>query len=109
MVNGMANRETSELGGEGIALCPEGLISWLLTPILGERGVIVKRGCHCRAVIMWGGSIRENEFLIFSLACLEVAMSVRVMRPASSDARGVARCCCVSRCILPFQKRFEEC
>jgi hypothetical protein len=58
---------------------------------------------------MWGGSIRENEFLIFSLACLEVAMSVRVMRPASSDARGVARCCCVSRCILPFQKRFEEC
>ena len=28
MVNVMANRKTSELGGEGVAVCPEGLISW---------------------------------------------------------------------------------
>jgi len=36
---------------------------------------------------MWGGSIRENKFLIFWLACLEVAVSLHVMRPTSSDAR----------------------
>ena len=46
MVIGMANRVTSEIGGEGVAVCPEGLISWVLTPVLGERGVIVKEGCH---------------------------------------------------------------
>jgi len=40
-----------------------------------------------RAVILWGRSIRENEFLIFWLACLEVAVSLRVMRPTSSDAK----------------------
>ena len=32
MVNGMANRETSELGGEGVAVYLKGLISWVLTP-----------------------------------------------------------------------------
>jgi len=42
----MAKRETSELGGEGAAVCPESLISWVLTPVLGERGVIVKGGYH---------------------------------------------------------------
>jgi glutaminase len=46
MVNGMANRETSGLGGEGVAVCPEYLISWVFTPVLGERGVIVKGGFH---------------------------------------------------------------
>ena len=62
--NGMANRETSELGGGGVAVFPEGLISWVLTPVLRECGVMVKGGFHyflvtrahfCRAVIMWGG------------------------------------------------------
>jgi hypothetical protein len=81
----MANRDTSELGGEGIAICPDGLISWVFTPVLGERGVTVKGVCRislvtrahfCRAVIMWGGSIRENEFLFFWLVCLEVAISL---------------------------------
>jgi len=46
----------------------------VFTPVLGERGVIVKgnaiftlvtRAHFCRAVMMWGGSIRENEFLSF--------------------------------------------
>jgi hypothetical protein len=55
-----------------------------------------------------GGSIRENEFLVFWLVCLEVAISLRVMRPTSSDAR-LGRCCHVSRCIPPFQKPSEEC
>jgi hypothetical protein len=34
-----------------------------------------------------GGSIRENEFFFFWLVCLEVAISLRVMRPTSFDAR----------------------
>ena len=60
---------------------------------------------------MWGGSIRESEFLIFCLVvCLEVAISLRVMRPTSlmRDSWGVGGCCRVSCCILPFQKPFEE-
>jgi hypothetical protein len=44
MVNGMANRETSEPGGEGVAVYLKGLISWVFTPVLGELGVIVKGG-----------------------------------------------------------------
>ena len=76
MVIGMANRVTSEIGGEGVAVCPEGLISWVLTPVLGERGVMVKGECHfssmtrahfCRAVIMWGGSIGVYDILFFGL------------------------------------------
>jgi len=62
--------------------------------------------------MMWGGSIRENEFLIFWFVYLEVAISLRVTRPTSSDARlrwGVDGCCHVGRCIMPFQKPFEEC
>ena len=86
------NRETSELGGEGVAVCPEGFISWVLTPVLKEYGVMVKERCHfslvtrahfCRAVIMWEGSIRENEFF-YLLACM---LCLRVTRPTSSDAR----------------------
>ena len=46
MVNGMANRETSELGGIGIAVYPEGLISWVFTPVLRECGVMVKGGSN---------------------------------------------------------------
>jgi len=46
MVNGMANRETSEFGGEGVAVCPKGLISWVFTPVLRECGVMVKGGSN---------------------------------------------------------------
>jgi len=34
-----------------------------------------------------GGSIHENEFLIFWFVCLEVAISLRVTRLTISDAR----------------------
>jgi len=46
MVNGMASRETNELGGEGVAVCLEGLISWVFTPVWGKCGAMVKGGCH---------------------------------------------------------------
>ena len=37
--------------------------------------------------MIWEGSIRENESLIFLLTCLEAEMSLRAMRPTSSDAK----------------------
>ena len=92
MLNGMAGENTIELGevGDG-AFCRKDLISWVFTPVLGSwsRGDAIfsfaARAHFCRAVIMWGGSIRGNEF-IFWLVCLEVAISLCVMRPTSSDA-----------------------
>jgi hypothetical protein len=42
----MADKETGELGGEGVAVYLKGLISRVFTPELGERGVMVKGGCH---------------------------------------------------------------
>ena len=91
-----ANREISELGGDDVAVCPEGLISWVFTSVLrsvgswsrgGDNSSLVTRVHFCRAVMIWGGSILENESLIFGLVCVEVAISLRVMRPTSSDAR----------------------
>jgi len=60
-----------------------------------------------------GGGFHENEFLEFWLiACLEVAISLRVMRPTSFDARfkgGGWMLSCKPLYFLPFQKPFEEC
>ena len=33
-------------GGEGIGVCPKHFVPWVLTPVMGEFGVIVKGGCH---------------------------------------------------------------
>jgi len=33
MVNGVADRETSELGGEGVAVCTEGPFSWVFSSL----------------------------------------------------------------------------
>jgi hypothetical protein len=68
----MAGENTIELGevGDG-AFCRKDLISWVFTPVLGSwsRGDAIfsfaARAHFCRAVIMWGGSIREKEYLIF--------------------------------------------
>ena len=46
MVNGMADGEPRESGGEGIGVCPKHFVPWVLTPVMGEFGVIVKGGCH---------------------------------------------------------------
>ena len=97
MVNGMANRETSELGGEGVAAYFKGIISWVFNLIWGAWGhgqggihffhLQCLLGLYLWAVMMWGGCICKNDFLFFWLACLEVAVSLRVMRPTRSDAR----------------------
>ena len=46
MVNGMADGEPRKSGGEGIGVCPKHFFSWVLTPVMGEFGVIVEGGCH---------------------------------------------------------------
>ena len=46
MVNGMADGEPRKRGGEGICVCPKHFVPWVLTPVMGEFGVIVKGGCH---------------------------------------------------------------
>ena len=42
MVNGMADGEFRKTGGEGIGVCPQHFVPWVLTPVMGEFGVIVK-------------------------------------------------------------------
>ena len=72
------------------------IVHWVLTPVAGEFEVIVEGGCQfflvtrahfCKAAVMWEGSIREKESLLFLFVCLEVEMSLRAMRPSSSDAK----------------------
>ena len=60
---------------------------------------------------MWEGSIRAKESLIILFVCLEAEVSLRAMRPTSSDAKlweevGRDR---VDRCILPCQRPFVVC
>jgi len=46
MVNGMADGESRESGGKGIGVCPKHFVPWVLTPEVGDFGVMVKGGCH---------------------------------------------------------------
>ena len=46
MVNGMAGGEPRKLGEEGISVCDKHFVPWVLTPVMGELGVIVKGGCQ---------------------------------------------------------------
>ena len=42
MVNGMADGEPREPGGEGNGVCPKHFVPWVLTPVMGEFGVIIR-------------------------------------------------------------------
>jgi len=42
MASGMADGEPRKSGGEGIGVCPKHFVPWVLTPVIGEFGVIVK-------------------------------------------------------------------
>ena len=46
MVNGMADGEPGKSGGKGIGVCPKHFVPWVLTPVMGEFGVMVEGGCH---------------------------------------------------------------
>ena len=42
----MADGELRKTGGEGIGVCPKHFVPWVLTPVMGEFGVMVKGGRH---------------------------------------------------------------
>jgi len=46
MVNGMADGEPRISGGEGVGVYPKHFVPWVLTPEMGELGVMVTGGCH---------------------------------------------------------------
>jgi len=48
---------------------------------------LVTRAHFWKAAVVWEGSIWEKESLIFLFVCLDVEVSLRAMRPASSDAK----------------------
>ena len=86
----MADGEPRKTGGEGIGVCPKHFVPWVLTPVMGEFGVMVEGGCQFffsdqgpllkGGGDVGGGSILEKESLIFLFVYLEVEMSLRVMR-----------------------------
>jgi hypothetical protein len=96
MVNGMADGEPRKTGGEGIGVCPKHFVPWVLTSVMGEFGVIVKGGCRFffsdRGPFLKGGGDVGGEYSCkrvfdFFVHMLEAEMSLRAMRPTSSDAK----------------------
>jgi len=96
MVNGMADGEPRESGGEGIGVCPKHFVPWVLTPVMGEFGVIVEGGCPFfssdQGPLLKGGGDVGGEYhceRVFDIlfACLEAEMSLPAMRPTKSDAK----------------------
>ena len=66
MVNGMADGEFRESGGEGIGVCPKHFVSWVLTPVMGEFEVMVEGGCHLflsdQGPLLKGGGDAGGEY-----------------------------------------------
>jgi hypothetical protein len=95
MVNGMADGESRTTGAEGIGVCPKYFVPWVLTPVMGEFGVMVEGGCHFffsdQGPLLKGGGDVGGEYpckrVIFLLVYLEAEVSLRAMRPTNSDAK----------------------
>jgi len=96
MVNGMANGGPRKTGGEGIGVCPKHFVPWVLTPVMGEFGVMVEGGCHFffsdQGPLLKGGGDVGGEYLCkrvfdFFVRIIEAEVSLRAMRPTSSDAK----------------------
>jgi hypothetical protein len=76
MVNGMADGEPRESGGEGIGVCPKHFFPWVLTPVMGDYGVIVKGLCHI--FFSDQGPLLKGEYpceRVFGFVCLEAEKS----------------------------------
>jgi len=92
----MADGEFRESGGKGVGVCPKHFVPWVLTPVMGKFGVMVEGGCHFffsnQGLLLKGGGDVGGEYpgervVGFLFVCLEVEMSLRAMRPTSSDAK----------------------
>jgi len=78
---------TIKSGGEGIGVCPKHFVPWVLTPVMGEFGVMVKGGCQFllsdQGQLLKGGGDVGGEY-----ACERVfGFFVRMFR-----GRGVFTC-----------------
>jgi hypothetical protein len=82
--------------GEGIGVCPKHFVPWVITPVMGRFGVMVEGGCHFffsdQGPLLKGGGDVGGEYpckrvFIFSFVYLEAEVSLRAMRPTSSDAK----------------------
>ena len=92
MVNGMADGEPRETGGEGIGVCLKHFVPWVLTPVMRGFGVMVEGGYHFffsdQGPFLKGGGDVGGEYpckILF--VYLEAEVSLRAMRPTSSDAK----------------------
>ena len=120
MVDGMADGEPRESGGEGIGVRPKHLVPWVLTPVMGEFGVIIEGGCHFffsdQGPLLKGGGNAggkypgERVFDFFVRMFRGRGVFTCAIRPTSSDAKhmggGGGH---VGRCILPYQRPFAVC
>ena len=88
--------EPRKTGGEGIGVCPKHFVPWVLTPGMGEFGVMVEGGCHFffsdQGPLLKGGGDVGGEYpcerVVFLFVCLEAEVSLRAMRPTTvSDAK----------------------
>jgi len=82
----MADGEPRKLGGEGIGVCPKHFVPWVLTPVMGEFGVIVEGGCHFffsdQGPLLKGGGDVGGEYPCkrvfgFLFVCLEADIPLR--------------------------------
>ena len=85
---------TIKSGGEGIGVCPKHFVPWVLTPVMGEFGVMVKGGCHFffsdQGPLSKGGDDVGGEYSckrIFIFCTFRGRGALRAMRPTSSDAK----------------------
>ena len=99
LVNGMADGEPRKSGGEGIGVCPKHFLPWVLTPVMGGFGVIVKGGCHFffsdQGPLLKGGGDVGGEYpceRVFFFCMFEADVSLREMRPTSYDAKLMGEC-----------------
>jgi hypothetical protein len=64
--------------------CSKHFVPWMLTPVMGEFGVIVEGGCHFffsdQGPLLKGGGDVGGISGIFLFVCLEVEISLRSLR-----------------------------
>ena len=97
MVNGMADGESRESGGQGIGVCPKHFVPWVLTPVMGGFGAMVKGGCHFffsdQGPLLKGGGDMGGEYPCKRVFDFFVRMFrgrgvfTCAIRPTSSDAK----------------------
>jgi|AntDeeMetagen681_2_1112603.scaffolds.fasta_scaffold36472_1 hypothetical protein len=82
----MADKAISELGGEGVAVCTEDLISWVV--YFSSIGVFSLETSSLYGGIYVGGEASVTIFFnlfAYMFGSSNILISLRVMKPTSSD------------------------